>query len=167
MGRGHWCHRRFSAQGAVLPDAGGIRQGDHAGQAGDEEHVRVSGLQDQDERSYVHLDVQSQDPREAHKVDPGRRRDSPTDLNPLFFSVHTRFRARNSFLFFYLFYAPLRMSRNGKSRRDHGFPVNNLLAITSNPLRVTVESRSGDNYNARIRIITIGVYASVITRISL
>lgn len=85
MGCGDWRHRRFSAQGAVLPDAGGIRQGDHAGQAGDEEHVRVSGLQDQNARPYVHLDVPSEDPREAHQVDPGRRRDSPTDLSLRFF----------------------------------------------------------------------------------
>lgn len=46
MGRDNWRHRRFSDQGAVLPDAGGIHQGDHAGQARDEEHVRVSDLQD-------------------------------------------------------------------------------------------------------------------------
>lgn len=123
MGRGHWCHRRFSAQGAVLPDAGGIRQGDHAGQAGDQEHVRVSGLQDQDERSHVRLDVQSQDPREAQQVDPGRSRDPPTDLDP-------RTISRDSFPLLSPF--SWLSSSNGKSRR--GFPVNNLLAIKSNSL---------------------------------
>lgn len=84
MGYRDWRHRGLPAQGTVLPDAGGIRQGDHTGQARDEEHIRVSGLQDQNARSYVRLDVQFENPREAHQVDPGRRRDSPTDLSTPF-----------------------------------------------------------------------------------
>lgn len=75
--------RGLANKGAVLSDAGRVREGNHAGQAGDEEHVRMSGLQDQNARSYVHLDVQFQDPRQAHQVDLGRCRDSPADLTSL------------------------------------------------------------------------------------
>lgn len=46
MGCRVWRHRGLPAQGTVFSDAGGIRQGDHAGQTRDEEYVRVSGLQD-------------------------------------------------------------------------------------------------------------------------
>lgn len=46
MGCRNWRHRGESDQGIILPDAGGIRQGHHAGQARDEEYIRVSNLQD-------------------------------------------------------------------------------------------------------------------------
>lgn len=102
-------HHGFTTEGAILSDAGRVCEGDHAGQAGDEERVRMSGLQDQNARSYVRLDVQLEEPRQTQQVDLGRRRDSPADLIVLssrrrrrFVAfaerrhVHTRFRVRNS-----------------------------------------------------------------------
>lgn len=77
-------HRGFAFEGVTLSDAGRICEGDHAGQAGDEKHVRMSSLQDQNTRPYVRLDVEFQDPRQADQVDLGRRRDSPADLTELF-----------------------------------------------------------------------------------
>lgn len=73
-------HRGFATEGAILSDAGRVREGDHAGQAGDEERVRMPGLQDENARPYVRLDVQFEEPRQAHQVDLGRRGDSPADL---------------------------------------------------------------------------------------
>lgn len=103
MGDGERRHRGIAAEGAILSDAGRVREGDHAGQTGNEERVRMSGVQDQNARSYVHLDVQFQEPRQTHQVDLGRRRDSSADLIQLLHvasakrrHVHTRFRARNS-----------------------------------------------------------------------
>lgn len=55
-------HRGFAIEGVILSAAGRVCEGDHAGQAGDEERVRMSGLQDQNARSYVRLDVQFEDP---------------------------------------------------------------------------------------------------------
>jgi len=43
----------------------------------------VSDLPDQNTWAYLHLDVQSQDPRQAQQMDPGWRRDSPADLSGL------------------------------------------------------------------------------------
>lgn len=103
MGDSERRHRGITAEGAILSDAGRVREGDHAGQTGNEERVRMSGVQDQNARSYVHLDVQFQEPRQTHQVDLGRRRDSSADLIQLPHvasakrrHVHTRFRARNS-----------------------------------------------------------------------
>lgn len=46
MGRRNRRDRRIPAEGTVAADAGGVHKGDHAGQAGDQEHVRVSALSD-------------------------------------------------------------------------------------------------------------------------
>lgn len=112
----------FQTEGAVPADAGSVPEGDHAGQTRDEEHVRVSGVQNPNARPHVHLDVQSEDSRQTDQVDSGRRRDSPADLKPhtLFFpstpahDVHTRFRARNDFFFFFSFFIPF-LARGLKS----------------------------------------------------
>lgn len=80
MGRRERRHRGFATEGAILLDAGRLREGDHTGQAGDEERVRMSGLQDQNARPDVRVDVQFQEPRQADQVDLGRCRDSPADL---------------------------------------------------------------------------------------
>lgn len=50
VGRQPRHHHRVQAQGALPPDAGHTREGGHPGQAGDEESVRVSGLQHEGER---------------------------------------------------------------------------------------------------------------------
>lgn len=80
MGRRERRHWGFATEGAILFDADRVREGDHAGQAGYEEHVRMSGLQDENARSHLRVDVQFQEPRQAEQVDPGRCRDSPADL---------------------------------------------------------------------------------------
>lgn len=46
--------------------------GHHPGQTGSEEHVRVSSVQDQDQRAHLHLDVQPEDQGQASQVDVGR-----------------------------------------------------------------------------------------------
>lgn len=127
MGHAERRDRGFQVEGAVSLDAGDICESDHARQAGDKERVRVSGLPDQNAWSYVRLDVQSEEPRQAYQVDPGRRRDSPADLsassligmrNDAQLHIHTRFRTRNSFRFFSFFLCFMLpfASRNGNSR---------------------------------------------------
>jgi len=100
-------------------------------------------------------------------MDPGRRRDSPADLssglssrdlrcaNRCQLHIHTRFYARNNFLFFFPLLRFLLRVVMAMCARDYGFPVNNRRNYRRNSLIQT--SRSCDNYNARIRIITIGI----------
>jgi len=65
MGRSKRHDRRFPDEGVASLDAGGVRESDHARQVGDKERIRVSDLPDQDTWAHLHLDVQSQDPRQA------------------------------------------------------------------------------------------------------
>lgn len=66
MGRRDGLYQRFTTEGTVLLDARAVCESDHAGQARDEEHVRMPDLQDQNARTYVCLDIQSENPRETH-----------------------------------------------------------------------------------------------------
>jgi len=90
MGRRNRRDRGLQAEGAVAADAGGVRKSDHAGQAGDKEHIRVPGLSYSSTRHHVHLDVQFEDARQAHQVDSGRRCDSPASLTDFILSARCK-----------------------------------------------------------------------------
>lgn len=101
MGHCDRLHRGFSAEGAAVLDAAGVRQSNHAGQAGDEKRVRVPVVQNANARSHVYLDVQPEDPRQAHQVDLGRRGDSSADLSDGAFTRELAIVTVSPFFFFF------------------------------------------------------------------
>lgn len=81
LGHSERLDRGLPAQGALPPDAGGLHQGHHPGQAGHEEHVRLPGVQDALARPHLRLDLQPQDPGQANQVDVSRCSHPPADLS--------------------------------------------------------------------------------------
>lgn len=62
------------AERTISTIAGNLHKSNNAGQTRFEEHVRVSGLQDEISRTNVRLDFQLEESRQAHKVDARRCR---------------------------------------------------------------------------------------------
>ena len=75
-------------EGVVPRHAGDLHQGDHTGQAGAEEPVRVSRLHHSGARSHTHLDFQSQVKRETSQVGSSWSGTSITDLIVINLKIH-------------------------------------------------------------------------------
>lgn len=76
-------HRRLEVEGIVSPHACDQRESDHPGQTGSAQHVRVPCLQNENSRTNLRVDVQSEDQRQAREMDIGGCRFAPSNLKTI------------------------------------------------------------------------------------
>lgn len=73
MGQNHGLYCRFYIKRFIPDNAGGAFESYHQGKTRFAEHLRMSGVQDQTERSDLRVDVQSEDKTKTVKMGFGRR----------------------------------------------------------------------------------------------
>ena len=81
LGRAGRYNRGLAVEGAVPRDARDQCSRHYPGQAGSKEHVRVPGIQNENARADLRLDLQSQDQGQAGQVDARRCGTVTADVN--------------------------------------------------------------------------------------